>query len=101
MGDGMDPRHPRHDGSHGPDCFGCRIKSVQVSPAATPSRRNNVEPSKGNNSWEKGILRDERGIPIRRGGKVIGLKEAAGQRHKIEAELRALRQGHDPAQVTS
>lgn len=27
------------DSDHGPDCFGCRIKSVNIGAAATPTRR--------------------------------------------------------------
>lgn len=27
-----------HDGSHGDDCFGCRVKTVAFSAAAMPSR---------------------------------------------------------------
>jgi len=70
-----------------------RSKSFQVSPKATPNRRNNRPPRQHDNSWEKGVLRDERGIPIRRNGKVIPVKQAAGQRHQIESELRRLKQG--------
>lgn len=89
-----------HDGSHGPECFGCKIRSIQISPSATPSRRNNIPPAQGNNSWEKGILRDERGLPIRRGGKVIPLKTAAAERHKIEADLRAMKAGYSPTSTS-
>lgn len=28
----------RHDGSHGDDCFGCRIKTVAISAEAMPTR---------------------------------------------------------------
>ena len=90
-----------HDGSHGPDCFGCKIKSIQFGPSATPTRRTPAgkapaAPAESNNSWEKGIIRDERGLPIRRGGKVIGVKEYERDRRSIDAGIRALKQGHDP-----
>lgn len=56
-------RERRHDGSHGPDCFGCRIQTVNLSPAATPSRYNNVSGHVYGPTWERGIPTDERGMP--------------------------------------
>lgn len=47
-----------------------------LSPAATPSRRNNIAPSTPKNSWEKGIPTDNRGMPyLDHNGSTIGQKE--------------------------
>lgn len=27
-----------HDGSHGPDCYGCKIQSITIAPSAMPTR---------------------------------------------------------------
>jgi len=40
------------------------IESIQISPSATPSRRNSIPPRTPNNSFEKGVRRDERGVPL-------------------------------------
>lgn len=37
-----------HDGSHGDDCFGCRIKTVGFAPSATPSRRGGDAAARAN-----------------------------------------------------
>lgn len=90
----MDPLGT-HDGSHGDECFGCRIKSVQFSNACTPTRTPSKARPAGtqHNNWEKGVLRDERGMPVYRNGQVIGLKEYAQDKRKIDAQLRAAKQG--------
>lgn len=87
-------RPSRHDGTHGDDCFGCRIKSIQFSSSCTPSRTpSQTPPASPHNNWEKGIVKDERGLPVRRGGKVIGLKEYADNKRSIDQEIRAVKQG--------
>lgn len=78
---------------HGEDCicFKCKIKSIQVSPRATPNRRKaNQKPSLGNNSWEKGIVKDERGMPYLNPGTVepMPIKTYVENRHKIEENKR-------------
>lgn len=84
----------RHQGQHGESCFGCKVHSIQVSPSAMPSRRNNIAPARPMNSWERGVLKDERGLPVRRAsGDVIGLHEYASDRHRIDADLKAVKQG--------
>lgn len=50
----------RHDGSHGDDCFGCRIKTIQIAASATPTRRNNVAPRKPDPAWERGRAGEHR-----------------------------------------
>lgn len=53
-----------HDGSHGSDCFGCRIKTVAFGAGTAPSRTvRGGKPSEPKNSWERGIARDHRGMP--------------------------------------
>jgi hypothetical protein len=73
-------------------CFKCKIKTIQVSPSATPSRT--WRPQKGPkevNSWEKGIPRDERGMPIiKSDGSPMGQKEYSEKRTQIEAAKRQL-----------
>lgn len=45
-------------------CFACKLGSLQFSPAATPTRRKDVgKPREPKNSWERGIAKDERGVP--------------------------------------
>lgn len=83
----------------GTTCWGCETRAKGIQYTTPEHRRNNLPPATPSNSWEKGVLRDERGLPILRGGKVIPIKQAAEQRHKIEAELRALRSGRDPAKA--
>lgn len=94
----MNPATRVHDGSHGDDCFGCRIQTIQVAPSVTPTRSpRHGQPRDPHNSWERGILRDERGMAVLQGGKEIGLKQYADNRHQIDRQLKALKQGHDPA----
>ena len=40
-----------------------KMKSIQVSPSAMPSRRNDKPPRRPNNSFEKGNRLDDRGLP--------------------------------------
>ena len=78
------------------DCFACKIKTIQVSPSATPSRRKaNQKPNLGNNSWEKGIVRDGRGMPHLNPGTLepMPIKAYVENRHKIEEAKRKMAQG--------
>lgn len=59
-----------------------------------PSRRNSIAPARPMNSFERGVLRDERGLPVRRAsGDVIGLHEYGSERRKIDEQLKAVKQG--------
>lgn len=85
------------------DCYGCKVKSLAVGlpkdfRSRTPSK---TPPRRPNNSWEKGIARDERGMPIIRSSDLspVGVKEAAQKRHLIDENKRRLRQ--DPKPLTS
>lgn len=89
-----------HWGQHGDDCFGCKLRSIQWSPSATPSRRNNIPPRPPQNNWEKGIAKDNRGMPLLdKNLQPIGLQELADRRPQIEAGLRQLK--NTPPTATS
>ena len=53
------------------------IRSINISPSATPNRRNNIPPRTPNNSFEKGVRKDERGLPyLNAEGKAVRMKES-------------------------
>lgn len=87
----------RHDLEHPEDVEGCRVcrfrGQIQISPQATPSRRNpKAAPATADPSWEKGIARDSRGMPLLKAdGSQIGVKEYGERRHELEAARRRLR----------
>lgn len=77
--------------NHPEDCFHCKIKSIQFGPSATPSRRRNNQPvKKTGNSWEKGIVTDDRGMPYLNPGTVepMPIKTFVENRRKIEENKR-------------
>lgn len=72
-------------------CFKCKIKTIQVSPSATPSRtRRPQSEKKDGNSWEKGVVKDERGMPYLNPGTLepMPIKTYVENRHKIEENKR-------------
>lgn len=75
-------------------CRTCQLRSVQLSPAATPSkaRRLRAWGAKRGNEWERGIPTDGRGMPWLRPGTVapVGTKEYGQDRRKIESARRQL-----------
>lgn len=76
---------------HPEDCFHCKIKSIQFGSGTTPSkRRTNQAVKKTGNSWEKGIVKDERGMPYLNPGTVepMPIKTFVENRHKIEENKR-------------
>lgn len=80
-------------GSHPEDCacFRCKIRTIQVSPKATPSRRKKTQPEKKDgNSWEKGIVKDSRGMPYLNPGTLepMPIKTYVENRHVIEENKR-------------
>lgn len=81
-------RHDVDNCTRGPDCFGCKAASVQVSPYAMPSRLHPEHRPRGEpNSFNKGIHRHVDGSPIHRpDGSVIGLVEPATT---VQREVRA------------
>lgn len=62
-----------------------RAPGTLVSPAATPGRRNAKPPKLIGNSWERGIVTDDRGMPILRRDTLepIGVK-AWGEKYRRE-----------------
>lgn len=82
----------RHWGQH-EDCFGCKILSIDISPKATPTRKNNVPPkvNESANAWERGIVKDDRGMPLLNKGKLVGVKEYANNRGHFEKQRQRLR----------
>ena len=86
----------KHFGQH-EDCFGCKVQTVQVSPAATPTRTGAYrKPARTpDNSWEKGIPTDNRGMPTLLPGTFdpAGEKFVAQNRRLIEESRRRFRQG--------
>lgn len=68
-------------------CPTCHHRSVQLSPAATPTKERKFGKlgPKGNNSWERQVVTDSRGMPILKpDGDLIRSKEYAENRHSIE-----------------
>ena len=80
-----------HDGSHGDDCFGCRIQSIRLGAEATASRtKNKVLPRQVEPTWEKGIAGEHRPgggfMPYLKPGThtPMGVKEASQRRRQID-----------------
>lgn len=75
-------------------CRTCKLRSVQLSPAATPTKTRKFHPvgvPKGNNSWERSVVTDSRGMPLlKANGEAIRSKEYAERRHEIEGARRML-----------
>lgn len=85
------------------DCEGCsaRMRSIGVSPKVKGHgelRFTNRAPSTLNhNSWERGTLKDHRGVPIHDERGAIPLKRAGEQRHKIESRISELETSSRPS----
>lgn len=79
-----------------------KIKSINISPSATPTRRNNVPPkvNPDSNAWERGVVRDSRGMPLLdEFGQEVGLKEYAQDRKKYkEGKAKTLQSAKEIAQ---
>ncbi len=71
-------------------CFGCKVNSIQWSPSATPNHYNSNPPPTPAPVWEKGELRDRRGMPLLAPGELrpLGVKELAANRSKITGQLK-------------
>lgn len=53
------------------------LKSINVSYEVNPRRMNDVPPSRPNNSFERGIRRDSRGVPyLDKNGSPLRMKES-------------------------
>lgn len=82
-----------HEGAHhvdGPaECFGCKVKSISVNPYAMPTRLHHTVRKAPEPSWEKGVVRDNRGMPqLNEFGNPMGVKEYSERRHEVEASKR-------------
>lgn len=79
--------------------YGCRLreKGIQVSPAATPSRRRFSPRKPVGPSWEKGRAGERRPdgsfMPYLspRTGRPMGVKEMADNRGNFDAQIRRLK----------
>jgi hypothetical protein len=65
---------------------------MQLSPAATPTKTRKFAPvgPKGNNSWERPVVTDSRGMPLIDGNDfhLVRQKEYSERRTEIEAKRR-------------
>lgn len=80
------------------DCFRCKVKTIQISPQATPSkRRKHQTVKKDGNSWEKGIVRDGRGMPHLNPGTVepMPIKTYVENRQKIQEAKKKMAQSQE------
>ncbi len=92
----FDARHAVAHAERDAECLTCRfVGTIQLSPKATPSRRSPTPPRTPNNSWEKGLARDSRGMPLIRDGKPVTIKQYGEDRHRIDAALHRLE--NDPS----
>lgn len=82
-------------------CPTCKLRSVQLSPAATPTKTRRFAPvgkPKGDPAWERAIVTDKRGMPILKpDGNLIRSKEYAENRHSIEAARRQMANAPAPS----
>lgn len=91
----------RHDLVHPPNCsvegcLSCKLRgTIQLSPKAIPSKRSDAPSRTPNNSWEKGLARDSRGMPLIKDGKPVTVKQYGEQRHEIDRALHRLE--NDPS----
>jgi hypothetical protein len=79
-----------------PDCFRCKLLGLTLGlPRDLPSRTySKAAPAEPKNSYEKGIARDDRGMPYLRGDlSEMPVKEFNQHRHEILEKKRALQNG--------
>lgn len=75
-------------------CRTCKLLSIQLSPRVnghgTP--KHSGTPAGNNNSWEKGLVTDHRGVPLLAGHDLhpVRVKEYAQHHHAFEARRREL-----------
>jgi len=82
------------------DCYGCKVRGLVIGlPKDLPSRTySKTPPRTPQNNWEKGVARDERGMPIIRPDlSEVGVKAFAEERHTIEENRRKLESVPPPA----
>ena len=49
-----------HDGTHGPECFGCKVKSVHISGEAMPTRGQVARIATTEKAWDRDGEADKR-----------------------------------------
>lgn len=91
----------RHLVEHPERIDGCRfckfVEGIQLSPKATPSKRSLAPPRRPDPAWERGIVKDHRGVPLLKAdGSEIGVKEYSQRRREIEAARKQLAQTPAP-----
>lgn len=90
-----------HDGSH-PDCQRCyvaKLRSIQVTPTASPAQRRHGVPRdiSNSNAWERGPVTDHRGVQtLKADGTPLTRKELANNRRYYDDQRRQL--AHQSAQ---
>jgi hypothetical protein len=104
-------RHELHAGDPGyEDCLACKLQTIQLSPAirrlsGDPHEvrdRPSAAPKRFDNAWERGIARDERGVPyLNEKGDEIGVKQFAEKRHVYEKRIRDLKNRPAPSATPS
>lgn len=88
----FDARHIVEHAEPDAECLSCRLQgTIQIHRNATPTKtKSKTPPRTPNNSWEKGIARDDRGMPLMRDGKPVSIKQYAENRHTIDAAVHRL-----------
>jgi hypothetical protein len=68
------------------ECFKCHIGAVNVGKPSDFATRTRVGRARTpNNSWERGVARGPRGLPVvKPDGSPMGVKEYATKRHLVE-----------------
>lgn len=88
---------------HDPEAFAEKLRywreqrGLSLSSAATPSRRVHrgaPRDKTSSNAWERGIAKDERGVPILMPGTLepMPIKHYVENRHRVDAGIRENRQ---------
>lgn len=76
------------------NCFGCKVKTISVAAALTPnrSRSHGVKSvdKTNSNAWERGIAKDERGVPILMPGMLepMPIKHYVEHRRAVDSGIR-------------
>lgn len=78
-------------------CLACKLSTIQISQQVKGHRPGGTPPAGNRNSWENGIAKDERGVPLLGADmEPIGIKRYGEQRHVLEAERTRLATHPDP-----
>lgn len=81
-----------HDGQHTdcPPCFVVKLRSLQVTPSASPAARRHGAPrTELGNAWERGPVTDHRGVQILKpDGNPLTRKELANRPAHYRGQFR-------------